>query len=164
MTVTNWTFDELQLEFVLDYEKANEKYYAYSAKSELLHEMIIDCYKKKDFDSEIVKLLDSKITEVKKQRDKFYDVSRYLQNLKNGYPFHVRSSVGRYMVKFGLTQEQAEMFLSIRKKHKAAMGSENQKKYSLAHVQNVIWDATDDCLKVYYDDIWWHYDRNGCWW
>jgi hypothetical protein len=160
---TNWSFEELTFDFQMDYEKVREEWIAYSAKSQLLHEMIRERYQLKDFDSETLQILDQKIVQIRTQADKLYDVQKYLNNLSKGYPFNVSSRVGRLMVKFGLTQEQAEMFLNIHKSHLAAMGSENQKKYGLAYVQNVIWDATDDCLKVYYDDIWWHYDRRGHW-
>jgi hypothetical protein len=160
---TNWTFEELSFDFQNDYEKAREDFHAHSAKSQLLHEMIMERYQVKDFESEVVKVLEKKRVEIRDQADKLYDVQKYLNNLTKGYPFNVPPRVGRHMVKFGLTQEQAEMFLNIHKSHMAAMGSENQKKYGLAYVENVIWDAEEDCLKVYYEDIWWHYDRRGQW-
>jgi hypothetical protein len=163
-TNTNWSFEELTFDFQNDYEKVREDFHAYSAKSQLLHEMIMERYQIKDFESEVVKVLEKKRGEINALSDKFYDVQKYLNNLRKGYPFNVSRRVGRCMVEFGLTQEQAELFLNIHKCHMAAMGSENQTKYSLAYVRNVIWDAEDDCLKVYYDDIWWHYDRRGCWW
>jgi hypothetical protein len=163
-TNTNWTFEELSFDFKTAYEKAREEWIDCSAKCQLLHEMIMDRYQIKDFESEVLKVLEEKRVEIKTQEDKLYDIQKYLNNLTKGYPFNVSPRVGRHMVKFGLTLEQSEMFLNIHKSHMAAMGSENQKKYSLAYVENVIWDQEEDCLKVYYDDIWWHYDRRGCWW
>jgi hypothetical protein len=162
-TNTNWSFEELTFDFQVDYEKVREDFHAYSAKSQLLHEMILERYQVKDFESEIVKVLEKKRVEIRDQADKLYDVSKYLNNLTKGYPFNVGPRVGRFMVRFNLTQEQAEMFINIHKSHMSAMGSEDQKKYSFAYVENVIWDETEDCLKVYYDDIWWHYDRSGQW-
>jgi hypothetical protein len=162
-TNTNWSFEGLTIDFQNDYEEVREKFDAYCAKAQLLHEMIMDRYQIKDFESEVVKVLEKKRAEIKELTDKFYDVQKYLNNLRKGYPFNVCRRVGRHMVKFGLTQEQAEMFLNIHKSHMAAMGAENQKKYALYNVQNVIWDSAKDCLKVYYEDIWWHYDRRGCW-
>jgi hypothetical protein len=162
-TNKNWSFEELQFDFQTEYEKANENFHEYSDKSQFLHEMIMEFYGKKDFESETVKFLLSKSEVTRKQSDKFYDIQKYLNNLKDGMPFNVSRRIGRYMVKFGLTPEQAEMFLNIHKSHMAAMGSENQKKYGLAYVENVVWDQEEQCLKVYYEDIWWHYDRQGSW-
>jgi hypothetical protein len=162
-TTNNWTFEELSFDIQMAYEKAREEWIAYSAKGQLLHEMIMERYQIKDFESDVLNFLDQKQMEISAKRDKLYDVQKYLNNLGKGYPFNVGPRVGRCMVKFGLTQEQAEIFINIHKSHMAAMGSEDQKKYSFAHIQNVIWDAEDDCLKVYYDDIWWHYDRRGNW-
>jgi hypothetical protein len=164
MTVVTWTFEELTFDFQMDYEKVREEWIAYSTKTQLLHEMILERYRLKDFDSETLQFLDQKMMQIRTKADTLYNVKKYLNNLKDGMPFNVSRHVGRYMVKFGLTQEQAEMFLNIHKSHIAAMGSENQKKYGLAYVENVIWNAEKDCLKVYYEDIWWHYDRRGCWW
>lgn len=66
--------------------------------------------------------------------------------------------------KFGLTHEQAKLFVSVHKQHMKAMGTENQRKYALANISKVIWDPKDKCIKVYYPDVWWHYDNRGGWW
>jgi hypothetical protein len=162
-TNTNWSFEELTFDFQNGYERAREEWIAYSTKTQLLSEMIMERYQLKDFDSETLQFLDQKMVQIRTKADTLYDVQKYLNNLKDGIPFNVSRRAGRYMVKFGLTQEQAEMFLNIHKSHMAAMGSEDQKKYSFAYVQKVIWDEEEDCLKVYYEDIWWHYDRRGQW-
>lgn len=65
--------------------------------------------------------------------------------------------------KFNLTLEQHEMFIQIHKSHMKAMGTDSQRKYAMENVKNVIWDKKENCLKVYYDDTWWHYDTRGCW-
>ncbi|MEH7392437.1 hypothetical protein [Bacillus sp. JJ1474] len=64
---------------------------------------------------------------------------------------------------FGLSPKQYFLFLSIHVKHLKSMGSELQKKYCLSKVKDVVWDKQEDCLKVYYDDTWWHYDKSGRW-
>jgi len=163
METSTWTFEELQFEFLVSHERTREEWNAYSAKSELLNDMLMELYSKKDFESETVKFIDHKRDIVREKRDKFYDIQKYLGNLKDGYPFNVNRLVGRYMTKFGLTAEQSEMFLNIHKNHMAAMGTENQKKYARTKVKNVVWDYKDDCLKVYYEDIWWHYTKKGEW-
>jgi hypothetical protein len=161
VTNGNWTFEELGLEDEL--EKVREEALSYSAKHELLHEMIREFYGKGDFESDTVEYLRQKIAAVTARTNTLHDVRKYLRNLKNGVPLHVRPTVGRFMTRFGLTEEQSKLFLDIHKSHMAAMGSDNQAKYSLAAVRNVVWDREDDCIKVYYDDIWWHYDRRGQW-
>lgn len=163
-TSTNWTFDELTSDFEALYERVRGQWIDCTAKVQLLQEMVLERYQIKDYESEVVKVLEDKRKQIHAQEDKLYDVQKYLNNLRRGYPFNVSLRVGRYMVKFGLTQEQTEMFLDIHKNHMAAMGADNQKKYSLLHLQNIIWDQEKDCLKVYYEDIWWHYDRKGQWW
>jgi hypothetical protein len=62
-----------------------------------------------------------------------------------------------------LSEVQKVMFLQIHKNHMKAMGSDNQKKYALENVQKVVWDKRENCLKVYYEDNWWHYDTRGTW-
>lgn len=64
---------------------------------------------------------------------------------------------------YGLTKEQAEMFLNTHEKHMKAFGTENQKKYALENVRSVKWDEESKTVNVYYDDIWWHYTKNGEW-
>lgn len=71
--------------------------------------------------------------------------------------------VAKLKAKFKLTTEQFEMFLRIHKSHMRAMGTDNQKKYSLENLKKIVWDKKENCLKVYYEDIWWHYDTRGCW-
>jgi hypothetical protein len=64
---------------------------------------------------------------------------------------------------FGLTPEQYFLFLSTHVKHLKAMGAQNQKKYSLSKVKNVQWDQQENCIKVYYEDSWWHYTKDHMW-
>lgn len=162
MPEINW--DELQFEFLIEYEKTHEEWRDYSAKGELLNEMITERYAMKDFESETVKFLNRKLDVIREQRDKFYDVQKYLGNMKDDFPFNIRKSVYRQMNIHGLTREQAELFLSVHRSHKAAMGTENQRKYHLANVRKVEWNDKENCLHVHYDDIWWHYDSHGQWW
>lgn len=68
-----------------------------------------------------------------------------------------------YKDKFQLSPENFDWFIQIHRRHMQAWGTENQNKYSLPNVRNVIYDKVEDCLKVYYEDIWWHYDRRGNW-
>jgi hypothetical protein len=68
-----------------------------------------------------------------------------------------------YNEKFKLSPEHFEWFMSIHRSHMKALGTENQKKYSLPNVLDVKYDKQKDCLKVYYADEWWHYDRRGTW-
>lgn len=44
-----------------------------------------------------------------------------------------------------------------------AFGTKNQKKYALINVKDIVWDEDEDCLKVYYEDEWWHYTRELEW-
>jgi hypothetical protein len=161
VTTENWTFETLVSEY--DYEKVREEWFVYCAKSDLLHEMQMELRSKKDYDSETWKFVDNKLDIIREQREKFYTIQKYLLNLTKGFPFHVSYRVGRYMIKFGLTEEQSELFLSVHKSHLAAMGIESQMKYKLPYVQKVVWDQEKDCLKVYYDDVWWHYLKEGTW-
>lgn len=62
-----------------------------------------------------------------------------------------------------LTENQAKFFQRMHKKHMSAMGTDNQIKYALENLKKIVWDKKLDCLKVYYQDIWWHYDKRGCW-
>ncbi|QQY96011.1 hypothetical protein [Bacillus thuringiensis] len=48
-------------------------------------------------------------------------------------------------------------------RHMQAFGTKNQKKYALINVKDIIWDEDEDCLKVYYEDEWWHYTRELEW-
>jgi hypothetical protein len=156
-------FNNLVPDFQLEYERVREQWFVLSAQTDLLNEMIIDCYDNNNFDSETVMFIERKREIKRQQREKFYDVQKYLGSLKDGIPFNVKRTVWRTMNRFGLTSEQAGMFLSIHRSHMKAMGEENQKKYALPNVRKVVWDEKDDCLKVYYEDTWWHYDRRGTW-
>lgn len=62
-----------------------------------------------------------------------------------------------------LTDEQKQLFLNVHKSHMKAMGTDNQKKYALENVKKVVWDEKEQTVNVYYEDIWWHYDKRGCW-
>ncbi|WP_410989188.1 hypothetical protein [Bacillus cereus] len=64
---------------------------------------------------------------------------------------------------FELTDEQWGWFIQIHKRHMKAFGTENQKKYALENIINIQYDKEKDTLIVYYDDIWWHYNRHGDW-
>jgi hypothetical protein len=68
-----------------------------------------------------------------------------------------------YNEKFKLSPEYFNWFIRIHRAHMRAWGTENQKKYSLPNVKDVVYDKQEDCLKVYYKDTWWHYDRRGQW-
>jgi hypothetical protein len=68
--------------------------------------------------------------------------------------------------KFNLTDEQQELFNRVHTAHLAAFwdGSEAREKRTLEHITKVVWDASEDCLNVYYDDgEWWHYCKDGTW-
>lgn len=154
-------FDELDFESEL--EKVREELNPLYAKHELLHELIQECYSKGDFESETVKFLSGKVEDINARLDILRDIRDHLANLAGGAPFNVKRRVGIYMVRYGLTEEQAELFLSVHKQHMAAMGTENQNKYSLSAVRNVKWDEEEQTVNVYYDDNWWHYDHHCCW-
>ncbi|MFT9494585.1 MULTISPECIES: hypothetical protein [Bacillota] len=64
---------------------------------------------------------------------------------------------------FGLTPDQYDLFMRVHKRHMKAMGTENQRKYAIENIKKVVWDKKEDCLKVYYDDVWWHYDKREDW-
>lgn len=64
---------------------------------------------------------------------------------------------------FGLTFEQYALFLTVHVQHLSAMGLENQKKYCLSKIKNIEWDSNDNCIKVYYEDNWWHYTKDETW-
>lgn len=68
------------------------------------------------------------------------------------------------MTKFNLTEEQSELFLEIQRKHLNGMGEEMRRKYTLYRIKDLVWDQEEDCLKVYYDDVWWHYGKDLTWW
>jgi hypothetical protein len=68
-----------------------------------------------------------------------------------------------YNEKFKLSPEHFNWFINIHRAHMRAWGTENQKKYALPNVKDVVYDKQEDCLKVYYKDTWWHYDRRGQW-
>jgi hypothetical protein len=63
-----------------------------------------------------------------------------------------------------LADDQKHLFLSVHRSHMKMMGSDNQKKYALENVKKVVWDKKENCIKVYYEDNWWHYDKRGVWW
>jgi hypothetical protein len=163
----SWSFDELNFEFLNEFEKAREEWFAYSSKSNVLNEMLLECYAKKDFESETVKFIQSKLDIISQQEDKFYDIQKYLQNLKNGYHFNVRSSVGRIMKKYDLTAELATLFVDTFRKHLSMFERESEawKKRTIGHVEKIEWNEKSGCLHVHFDDgEWWHYDRDGKWW
>lgn len=62
-----------------------------------------------------------------------------------------------------LTPGQQELFQSIHNRHIKAFGTELQDKYALGNITKLVWDKGEKCLKVYYPDVWWHYETNGDW-
>lgn len=63
-----------------------------------------------------------------------------------------------------LTPGQKYIFHSTYAAHLMSMGTDMRAKHTADHLDKVIWDQSDGCLKVYYDNgNWWHYDR-GAWW
>ncbi|MEG7342538.1 hypothetical protein V6E27_28735 [Bacillus cereus] len=64
---------------------------------------------------------------------------------------------------FKLTKEQYELFIKVHERHMQAFGTKNQQKYALINVKDIVWDEDEDCLKVYYEDEWWHYTRELEW-
>ncbi|PDY82777.1 hypothetical protein [Bacillus cereus] len=64
---------------------------------------------------------------------------------------------------FDLTKEQYDLFIKVHNKHMNAFGLANQKKYALENVRKVVWDESEDCLTVHYDDEWWHYTKDLTW-
>lgn len=162
----SWSFEDLSFEFLMEYEKTREEWFANSAKGQLLNEMITERYMDKEFESETLKFLENKYEIIRYHRDRFYDIQKYLGNLKDGFPFNVRRSVGRYMVKFELTADQAEMFVNTHRKHLSMFERESEawKMRTIGHVVKVLWNDEDDCLYVHFDDgEWWHYCRDLTW-
>jgi hypothetical protein len=162
-TVT-WSFEELGLTDELD--KLKEEYFALQSQHELLRAMVDEFRQKGDYGSETVKYLRDKEDFVWKKYMTVWDIKRYIDRLKRGYPFNVSIVVGMNMTRFGLTPEQSELFLEVHKKHFNAFeeGSEQQRKRSRANITNVNWSDKDDCLHVHYDDgQWWHYCKDGTW-
>lgn len=97
-----------------------------------------------------------------RERDLFIG---FLQNTYgDGYQraAHLASDIV-YNERFKLSPAHFDWFMQIHREHMKAWGLEGQKKYSLPNVRDVIYDREEDCLKVYYDDTWWHYDKRGCW-
>lgn len=64
---------------------------------------------------------------------------------------------------FNLTKEQNDLFMKVHNKHMNTFGTDNKQKYSLKNVKKVIWDEEEDCIKVYYEDVWWHYTKKLEW-
>jgi hypothetical protein len=162
----NWSFDELVSAFRFEHERARETCLEYCAKSDILHEMLMERYKNNDIESETVMFIEKKRDEIRMLREKFYDIQKYLDNLQNGYNFNVSRTVGRCMVKFGLTTEQAELFAAVHRNHLAAFEkwSDQWKKRIIGKIEKVEWVPEEDCFHVHYDDgEWWHYCRDGSW-
>lgn len=132
-------------------------------KHEHLHEMLREFYDKKDFDSETVIYLLRKINELNKRLDTLDKVRDYLINMYDGIPFQVNMRVGRYMKRFGLTEDQAQLLMDVHNDHWQSMGSEDREKYLLAAARNVEWIEEEKCLHVHFEDAWWLYLSNGSW-
>lgn len=60
-----------------------------------------------------------------------------------------------------LTPEQADLFAHTYKRHYHGHGTEARKKRTPDQIKEIKWDATEECLKVYYRDEWYHYDTEG---
>jgi hypothetical protein len=65
--------------------------------------------------------------------------------------------------KFNLSIKQTDLLLQTHTSHMEAMGSQGKEKYSLRNIRKVLWDEKELCLKVYFDDVWWHYCKDGTW-
>lgn len=161
MTTENWTFEELDLE--RESAISDEEYACIRGKRQLLDEMLMERYSQGDFGSETVEFLENKKEAIYACEDTLFAIKQYLNRLKDGYPFHVPISVGRYMKRFGLTKEQSELFRDVHRKHMKSMGTENQKKYASYAICSVVWSDEENCLHVHYDDIWWHYTKEYTW-
>ncbi len=153
--------DDIDLEPVLrEVRKELDPLYV---KHELLHEMVREFYAKKDYDSETVIYLLRKIDQLNRRLEVLQKVRDNLANLEQGVPFNVNRRVGRYMARFGLSEEQAQLFIDVYKKHKNSMDTEDQNTYSLATLRKVEWVEEESCLHVHFEDAWWHYSVDGSW-
>lgn len=77
---------------------------------------------------------------------------------------HFVLSQSDVLKKYNLTDEQVKLFKEVYSKHQQVMGTETRKKYTLSHIDNIVWDHQEDCLKVYYSNgDWWHYTKEGTW-
>lgn len=132
-------------------------------KHEVLHQMIREFYAEKDFESETVRYLDKKLVELNARMDTLQTVRDYLENLGRGVPFYVNRRVGRYMARFGLTEEQAQLLVDVYRKHWKTMGEDDKSKYLLAAVYKVDWVEEEKCLLVHFRDTCWHYSVDGSW-
>jgi hypothetical protein len=83
--------DKINFEDV--YEKTCEEFNAFCAKRDILHEMILEFYTKKDFYSETVKYLEQKSESLMDRCDTLYVILQYLRNLKYGRAFNVGPKV-----------------------------------------------------------------------
>lgn len=65
---------------------------------------------------------------------------------------------------FDLTVEQFDLFKTVYIKHLNAMDTDARKKRTIEHVESIVWDSEEKCLKVYFDDSeWWHYTKDLTW-
>lgn len=154
-------FETLDLKEVL--ESVREELNPLYVKHEHLHEMVREFYDKKDFESETVRYLQGKLDDLNARLDTLRKVRDYLSNLVQDVPFYVNRRVGRYMARFGLTEEQARLLVDVYKKHRKSMGTEEKNKYLLAAVYNVAWIEEENCLHLHFEDNWWHYCPDGTW-
>jgi hypothetical protein len=68
------------------------------------------------------------------------------------------------MKMFDLTEEQYQLLLRVHAEHMKYCGSELKKKYTLDNAKSSVGRKREDCLKIYFDDIWWHYTKTLEWW
>lgn len=64
---------------------------------------------------------------------------------------------------FGLTADQYFLFLEVHVKHLKACGDELRKKRCLSKIKDIKWCDKDECIKVYYQDEWFHYTKKHEW-
>lgn len=153
--------DDIDFEPVL--KEVREKLDPLYVKHECLHEMLNEFYDKKDFDSDTVIYLLRKIDELNGRMETLRKVRDYLANMADDVPFQVNRRVGRYMVQFGLTQEQAQLLLDTYKEHRKAMSPVEKEKCVLVAAEQVEWLEEDKCLLVQFEDTYWHYGQDGSW-
>ncbi|MCM3663479.1 hypothetical protein M3204_03635 [Mesobacillus subterraneus] len=156
-------FEDLDLKDVL--ESVREELNLLYTKHEWLHGMMREFYDSKDFESETAIYLRRKIVDLNVRIDALRPVRDYLANMIEGIPFQVNRRVGRYMVHFGLTEEQAKLLVDTYREHRKSMSPEdkNNRKYLLAAATNVEWVEEEKCLHVHFVDEWWHYSTDGAW-
>lgn len=152
------------LELIEAIEEVREELNPLYIKHAYLHEMIREFYNGKDIESETAMYLTRKINDLNVRIETLQKVRDYLTNLERGVPFHVNRQVGRYMARYGLTEDQTKLLLDVYETHKKSTGAEKGNKYLWEDVQEVAWDEVDNCLCVHFGDTKWRYGQDGSWW